>query len=91
MWWDLAGSSLGDSPKESGSSLGTRREIAEKKTGGLASRLPEVAGVCGSGGQQLSTGKPPRWRVNITVPQNLGGGQLLTAGKPPIPGFFGYG
>ncbi|RWW85082.1 hypothetical protein BHE74_00006274 [Ensete ventricosum] len=47
MRWDLAGSSLGDSPKESGSSLGTRREIAGKKTGGLAARLPEVAGVCG--------------------------------------------
>ncbi|RRT43430.1 hypothetical protein B296_00012499 [Ensete ventricosum] len=47
MRWDLTGSSLGDSPKESGSSLGTRREIAGKKTGGLAARLPEVAGVCG--------------------------------------------
>ncbi|RRT65350.1 hypothetical protein B296_00025057 [Ensete ventricosum] len=47
MQWDLVGSLLGDSPKESGSSLGTRREIAGKKTGGLATRLPEVAGVCG--------------------------------------------
>ncbi|RWV77977.1 hypothetical protein BHE74_00040963 [Ensete ventricosum] len=47
MQWDLAGSSLGDSPKESGSSLGTRREITRKKTGGLAARLPEVTGVCG--------------------------------------------
>ncbi|RWW82669.1 hypothetical protein BHE74_00008859 [Ensete ventricosum] len=46
MRWDLAGSSLGDSLKESGSSLGTRREIAGKKTGGLAARLPEVAGLC---------------------------------------------
>ncbi|RRT41102.1 hypothetical protein B296_00022705 [Ensete ventricosum] len=45
MRWDIAGSSLGDSPKESRSLLGTRREIAKKKTGGLVVRLPEVAGV----------------------------------------------
>ncbi|RRT33552.1 hypothetical protein B296_00059231 [Ensete ventricosum] len=32
----------------SGSSLGTRREIAIKKTRGLTARLPEVAGICGS-------------------------------------------
>ncbi|RWW20063.1 hypothetical protein GW17_00015844 [Ensete ventricosum] len=68
MWWDLVESSLGDSPKEPGSSLGTRREIVGKKTGGLAARLPEVAGICGS---------------ESPVPQNLGGGQLLTACKPP--------
>ncbi|RWW63883.1 hypothetical protein BHE74_00028914 [Ensete ventricosum] len=37
-----------DSPKESGSSLGMRREIAGKKIGGLVVRLPEVIGVCGS-------------------------------------------
>ncbi|RZR86344.1 hypothetical protein BHM03_00013533 [Ensete ventricosum] len=47
MWWDLVGSSLGDSPKESGSSLGTRREISRKKTGGLTARLSNVVGVCG--------------------------------------------
>ncbi|RRT33432.1 hypothetical protein B296_00019224 [Ensete ventricosum] len=47
MRWDLVGSLLGDSPKESGSSLRTRREITRKKTGGLATSLPEVAGVCG--------------------------------------------
>ncbi|RZS21029.1 hypothetical protein BHM03_00053617 [Ensete ventricosum] len=47
MRWDLAGSSLGESPKESGSSLGTRREITRKKTEGLAVRLLEVAGLCG--------------------------------------------
>ncbi|RRT31766.1 hypothetical protein B296_00041013 [Ensete ventricosum] len=47
MWWDIVESSLGDSPKESGSSLGTRREIAGKKTEGLTIRLPEVARVCG--------------------------------------------
>ncbi|RZS24328.1 hypothetical protein BHM03_00057384 [Ensete ventricosum] len=46
MRWDLVGSSLGDSPKESRSSLGTRKEIAGKKTGGLTVRLPEVARVC---------------------------------------------
>ncbi|RWW76020.1 hypothetical protein BHE74_00015921, partial [Ensete ventricosum] len=39
---------FGDSSKESGSSLGTRREIAGKKTEGFAARLPEVAGVCRS-------------------------------------------
>ncbi|RWW36724.1 hypothetical protein BHE74_00058232 [Ensete ventricosum] len=42
-----------DSPKESGSSLGTRREIARKKTGGLAARLPECAGI--TGGDQWLT------------------------------------
>ncbi|RWW00607.1 hypothetical protein GW17_00036424 [Ensete ventricosum] len=47
MQWDLVESLLADSSKESGSSLGTRREIAGKKTGGLAVRLSEVAGVCG--------------------------------------------
>ncbi|RWW42239.1 hypothetical protein BHE74_00052227 [Ensete ventricosum] len=47
MRWDLVGSSLGDSPKELGSLLGTRREIARKKIGGLATRLLEVTGVCG--------------------------------------------
>ncbi|RZS03979.1 hypothetical protein BHM03_00034244 [Ensete ventricosum] len=31
MQWDLTRSSLGDSPKGSGSSLGTRREIAERR------------------------------------------------------------
>ncbi|RZS12543.1 hypothetical protein BHM03_00044006, partial [Ensete ventricosum] len=63
MQWDLTKGSLGDSPKESIQRLGTQREIAGKKTGGLTARLPEVAGVCGS--------EPP-------VPQNLGDGQLLT-------------
>ncbi|RWW03975.1 hypothetical protein GW17_00032829 [Ensete ventricosum] len=48
MQWDLVGSSLGDSSKESGSLLGTRREITRKKTGGLATRLSEVARVCGT-------------------------------------------
>ncbi|RWV78469.1 hypothetical protein GW17_00060563 [Ensete ventricosum] len=48
MRWDLVGSSLGDSSKESGSSLGTRREIVGKKTGGLVARLPKVAKICGS-------------------------------------------
>ncbi|RWW65303.1 hypothetical protein BHE74_00027394 [Ensete ventricosum] len=45
MLWDLAGSSLGDSPKGSGSSLETHREIAGKKTGELATRMSE-AGTC---------------------------------------------
>ncbi|RRT75377.1 hypothetical protein B296_00006606 [Ensete ventricosum] len=47
MRWDLAGSLLGDSSKELRSSLGKRREIVGKKTGGLAARLPKVAGICG--------------------------------------------
>ncbi|RRT31785.1 hypothetical protein B296_00048458 [Ensete ventricosum] len=47
MWWDLARSSLGDSSKESESSLGMRREIAGKKTRGLATRFPAVVRVCG--------------------------------------------
>ncbi|RRT31253.1 hypothetical protein B296_00054218 [Ensete ventricosum] len=45
MQWDLVKISLRDSLKESGSSLGTRREITEKKIGGLAARLPKYAGV----------------------------------------------
>ncbi|RRT32193.1 hypothetical protein B296_00057917 [Ensete ventricosum] len=74
MRWDLVESSLGDSPKESGSSLRTRREITRKKTVGLTTRLPEVIGICGmiglpvphnpSGGQQVSVSKPPKWPVN---------------------------
>ncbi|RWW51492.1 hypothetical protein BHE74_00042157 [Ensete ventricosum] len=48
MRWDLVESSLGDSPKGSGSSLGTRREIVGKKTRGLATRMPEAAGLCES-------------------------------------------
>ncbi|RWW78420.1 hypothetical protein BHE74_00013370 [Ensete ventricosum] len=47
MQWDLAGSSLGDSLKELGSSLETRREITRKMTGGLTIRLSKVTGVCG--------------------------------------------
>ncbi|RWV83485.1 hypothetical protein BHE74_00044321 [Ensete ventricosum] len=55
-----------DSPKGPGSSLGTRREIAGKKTGGLAARMPETTELCGKSGRRLalSTGKPPRRRVN---------------------------
>ncbi|RZS15075.1 hypothetical protein BHM03_00046855 [Ensete ventricosum] len=48
MWWDLAGSSLGDSPKEPGSSLGMRREIAGRRPEDLPQdyrRLSEYAGV----------------------------------------------
>ncbi|RRT31928.1 hypothetical protein B296_00056505 [Ensete ventricosum] len=56
MRWDLARSSLGDSPKESGSLLGTRREITKKKTGGLVARLPEYAG--GTTFAKIWTGKP---------------------------------
>ncbi|RRT31471.1 hypothetical protein B296_00058098, partial [Ensete ventricosum] len=59
MRWDLVGSSLGDSPKELGSSLGTRREITEKKTGGLAARLSEVAEVCENNGPRSSLGIGP--------------------------------
>ncbi|RWV89929.1 hypothetical protein GW17_00047902, partial [Ensete ventricosum] len=31
MWWELVGSSLGDSPKGLGSSLGTHQEIARER------------------------------------------------------------
>ncbi|RWW35761.1 hypothetical protein BHE74_00059267 [Ensete ventricosum] len=58
-------------PKESGSSLGTRREIAEKKIEGLVARLPEVVGVCGT-------------VVGPPVPQNPGGGQQVSVGKPLV-------
>ncbi|RZS11229.1 hypothetical protein BHM03_00042534 [Ensete ventricosum] len=47
MQWDLVGSLLGDLSKESGSSLKTQREVAGKKTEGLATRLLDIAGVCG--------------------------------------------
>ncbi|RRT70518.1 hypothetical protein B296_00036411, partial [Ensete ventricosum] len=47
MRWDLAGSLLGDLPKGSGSSLGTRTEIVGKKTGGLATRMSEAVRLCG--------------------------------------------
>ncbi|RRT36022.1 hypothetical protein B296_00033629 [Ensete ventricosum] len=59
MQWDFVGSSLGGSPKESGSSLGTRREIAGKKTGGLAARLPEYTGCYAPLAAALSIGSCP--------------------------------
>ncbi|RZS20237.1 hypothetical protein BHM03_00052727 [Ensete ventricosum] len=59
MRWDLARSSLGDSPKESRRSLGTRREIAGKKTRGLAARLPAIVRVCGNNGPRSSLGIGP--------------------------------
>ncbi|RRT65273.1 hypothetical protein B296_00011023 [Ensete ventricosum] len=59
MQWDLVRSSLGDSPKEAGSSLGMRREIVGKKTRGLTVRLPEYMGNL-SDSQLLTVGKPPR-------------------------------
>ncbi|RWV96506.1 hypothetical protein GW17_00040774 [Ensete ventricosum] len=84
MQWDLTGSSLGESPKESGSSLGKRREIAGKKTGGLAAivggcqSMREIRAVANSFRRvnRPVAGEPP-------VPQNLGDDQMLMAGKPP--------
>ncbi|RZR76484.1 hypothetical protein BHM03_00001288 [Ensete ventricosum] len=38
----------GNSPKGSGSSLGTRREIAGKKTEGLPAIMPEAVVLCGN-------------------------------------------
>ncbi|RRT34328.1 hypothetical protein B296_00044510 [Ensete ventricosum] len=64
MRWDLIGSSLGDSPKELGNSLGTRREIAGKKIRGLATRLPEVIGVCGT---QVELNQLTKELVNVKV------------------------
>ncbi|RRT34101.1 hypothetical protein B296_00054889 [Ensete ventricosum] len=49
---DVVGSrrhSLGDSPKGSGSSLGTRTGDHRKKTERLATRLPEATGLVGAG------------------------------------------
>ncbi|RWW37458.1 hypothetical protein BHE74_00057410, partial [Ensete ventricosum] len=54
MRWDLVGSSLGDSPNESGSLLGTRRDITGKKTKGLTTTLPEVGGVCGKSERRVA-------------------------------------
>ncbi|RWW60524.1 hypothetical protein BHE74_00032472 [Ensete ventricosum] len=72
MQWDLSESSLGDSPKESGSSLGIRTEIAKKKTRGLAARLPEVTGAygrfdlhpkkIGSGCRRASRRRTRKWK-----------------------------
>ncbi|RWW10346.1 hypothetical protein GW17_00026112 [Ensete ventricosum] len=42
---------LGDSSKGSGSSLGTQREIVEKKIGGLAARMSDAAGLCWKSGR----------------------------------------
>ncbi|RZR75552.1 hypothetical protein BHM03_00061413, partial [Ensete ventricosum] len=52
--WDLIRSLLGDSSKESESSLGTRREITGKKTRGLAARMSEVAGLCRKSERRLA-------------------------------------
>ncbi|RRT31574.1 hypothetical protein BHE74_00037277 [Ensete ventricosum] len=81
MRWYLVGSSLGDLPKRSGSSLGTRREITGKKTRGLDARMLEATGLCGTAASSF------RW-VNHPyppVPQNPSGGQQLSVGKPPVP------
>ncbi|RWW43432.1 hypothetical protein BHE74_00050908 [Ensete ventricosum] len=64
MRWDLARSSLGDSSKESRSLLGTRKEIAGTKTGGLAARLPEVARVYGT---QVELNQLTKELVNVKV------------------------
>ncbi|RWW02709.1 hypothetical protein GW17_00034187 [Ensete ventricosum] len=64
MRWDLVGSSLRDSPKGSGSSLGTRREIAGKKIEGLTQkcrRLLDYAGNPGSGQHFRQVNRPGRW------------------------------
>ncbi|RRT46099.1 hypothetical protein B296_00044075 [Ensete ventricosum] len=78
MWWDLARSSLGDSLRELGSSLGTQREIAGKKTGGLAKRLSEYVGNLGNG-QLLTVRKQP-------VPEFSGYGGILAPILKPIWG-----
>ncbi|RZS26003.1 hypothetical protein BHM03_00059293 [Ensete ventricosum] len=63
MQWDLVGSSLGDSLKGSGSSLGTRREIAGKKTRGLTARMSEATGLYGKNpaGKSLLINRLGRW------------------------------
>ncbi|RRT75376.1 hypothetical protein B296_00006607 [Ensete ventricosum] len=67
MQWDLAGSSLANSPKESRSSLGSQREIVGKKIGGLTVRLSEYAGNPG-GGQHFRRVNCPSRRVNRPYP-----------------------
>ncbi|RZS19319.1 hypothetical protein BHM03_00051698 [Ensete ventricosum] len=47
MRWDLVESSLRDSPKGLRSLLGTRREIARKKTAGLVTIMLKAVGLCG--------------------------------------------
>ncbi|RRT64813.1 hypothetical protein B296_00007205 [Ensete ventricosum] len=72
MRWDLVGSSLGDSPKESGSSLGTRREITV--------RFSEVVGLCG-----MSGGWTTRATESGRRPITFGGSTAQLAVKPPVP------
>ncbi|RRT54839.1 hypothetical protein B296_00013131 [Ensete ventricosum] len=82
IMWD----SLGDSPKGSGSLLGTRREIDENKTRGLATRMPEAAELCGSSGQRLTVGKPPRSTGEPPIPKFSGYDWILASVLKPIWG-----
>ncbi|RRT35952.1 hypothetical protein B296_00045665 [Ensete ventricosum] len=67
MQWDLVGSSLGDSSKGSGSSLGTHREITRKRPKDSLQECRRVTDwrddgctVVAQAFRQLTVGKPPR-------------------------------
>ncbi|RWW22267.1 hypothetical protein GW17_00013544 [Ensete ventricosum] len=87
MQWDLNGSSLGDSPKRSGNSLGACREITRRRPDDLPQecrRLPDwqklglslsLCGGCTTTAQafgRLTVANPPRLDVEPPVPRNLG-------------------
>ncbi|RRT33111.1 hypothetical protein B296_00029197, partial [Ensete ventricosum] len=88
MQCDRVESSLGDSSKESGSSLGTQREIVRKKTGGLTTRVSEVAGLCESYIRQRN--REIRWEHIRRLPEedhrtrrkNAGGYQIIGINCP---------
>ncbi|RWV85230.1 hypothetical protein BHE74_00043019 [Ensete ventricosum] len=93
MQWDLAGCSLGDSSKGSGSLLGTRREI----TGRLAARMPEAVGLTGASKLLVSDGCTTRtletWRLPAAEPPGrrvnrsyLVFGRLTTGKSPRLGG-----
>ncbi|RWV77941.1 hypothetical protein GW17_00061164 [Ensete ventricosum] len=71
MRWDLVESSLRDSPKGSRSLLGTRREIARKKTAGLVTIMLKAVGLCGrltmTGAMELQPDDGPRSSLSIRL------------------------
>ncbi|RZS24546.1 hypothetical protein BHM03_00057623 [Ensete ventricosum] len=78
----FVGSSLGDSSKESGSTLGTRWEITGEKTRRLVVSMPEVTGLA----EVRSEGG---WTTRTTEsglrPVTFGGSTARVAVKPLVP------
>ncbi|RWW52845.1 hypothetical protein BHE74_00040703 [Ensete ventricosum] len=78
MQWDLVESSLGDSSKGSGSSLGARREITGRRSNDLPQeyrRLPDwrKLGLSLSLCEWQVYGRRPNfWAVEPPVPRNMG-------------------